>query len=197
MVWFSFPKSKYMGPLFSHEQCTLWKSRQKTHFSQLEYTYWMCDFWAIATLGYLEALSSRVFSAHHICDSGFIFLTFRILFYREFTSGTNGMEVMQNLLTSDNYEWTKSDELVSVLRTPLMRLCVRYSISHSIILSDKEFIYGKGNSRDANSHTYLVVLLVSNSWNLKVRFKMKQQIASLEKTNTDKDTSVSEVASVI
>ncbi|XP_024191223.1 malonyl-CoA decarboxylase, mitochondrial isoform X2 [Rosa chinensis] len=43
----------------------------------------------------------------------------------EFTTGKNNMEVMLNLLTSANHEWTKSDILLSVLKPPLMRLCAR------------------------------------------------------------------------
>ncbi|XP_010252501.1 PREDICTED: malonyl-CoA decarboxylase, mitochondrial isoform X2 [Nelumbo nucifera] len=50
----------------------------------------------------------------------------------EFTSGENGMEMMLNLLTSKNYEWTKSDRLLSVLQAPLMRLCARYDILYSL-----------------------------------------------------------------
>lgn len=36
------------------------------------------------------------------------------------------MDVMFNLLTSPNHEWTNSDKLLSVLKPPLMRLCARY-----------------------------------------------------------------------
>ncbi|KAI5672993.1 hypothetical protein M9H77_13357 [Catharanthus roseus] len=75
---------------------------------------------------------------------------------REFTSGTNGMEVMQNLLTSDNYEWTKSDELVSVLRTPLMRLCVRYLL--------KEKKRGKALDSVANFHLQNGAMIGRLNW---------------------------------
>ncbi|KAK4386720.1 Malonyl-CoA decarboxylase, mitochondrial [Sesamum angolense] len=44
----------------------------------------------------------------------------------EFATGKNGMEVMRNLLSSTSYEWTKSEKLSLVLKTPLMRLCARY-----------------------------------------------------------------------
>jgi hypothetical protein len=43
----------------------------------------------------------------------------------EFLGGNNGMEVMYKLLTSTNYEWTKSAKLLSALENPLMRLCAR------------------------------------------------------------------------
>ncbi|KAL0328757.1 UNVERIFIED_CONTAM: Malonyl-CoA decarboxylase, mitochondrial [Sesamum calycinum] len=44
----------------------------------------------------------------------------------KFATGKNGMEVMRNLLSSTSYEWTKSEKLSLVLKTPLMRLCARY-----------------------------------------------------------------------
>ncbi|XP_012841972.1 PREDICTED: malonyl-CoA decarboxylase, mitochondrial [Erythranthe guttata] len=44
----------------------------------------------------------------------------------KYTTGKNGMEVMCNLLSSSSHDWTKSDELSLVLKTPLMRLCARY-----------------------------------------------------------------------
>ncbi|KAG5620700.1 hypothetical protein H5410_005918 [Solanum commersonii] len=37
--------------------------------------------------------------------------------------GSSGIEVMWNVLTSKNHEWTNSPNLVSALRTPMMRLC--------------------------------------------------------------------------
>ncbi|XP_058080478.1 uncharacterized protein LOC131228670 isoform X3 [Magnolia sinica] len=46
--------------------------------------------------------------------------------YRELAAGKNGMEVMLKLLTSTDYEWAKSDKLLAVLQSPLMRLCTRY-----------------------------------------------------------------------
>lgn len=46
----------------------------------------------------------------------------------DFASGKNGMEVMLNLLTSPNHEWTNSATLLSVLKPPLMRLCARYLV---------------------------------------------------------------------
>ncbi|KAK4421365.1 Malonyl-CoA decarboxylase, mitochondrial [Sesamum alatum] len=44
----------------------------------------------------------------------------------EFATGKNGMEVMWNLLSSTSNEWTNSEKLSLVLKTPLMRLCARY-----------------------------------------------------------------------
>ncbi|KAL6992830.1 malonyl-CoA decarboxylase [Sarracenia purpurea var. burkii] len=46
--------------------------------------------------------------------------------YREFAGGKNAMEIMWDLLTSTNHEWTKSEKLISALEAPLMRLCARY-----------------------------------------------------------------------
>lgn len=45
---------------------------------------------------------------------------------RDIASGNNGMEVLFNLLTSTDHNWTKSPELLSVLQPLLMRLCARY-----------------------------------------------------------------------
>ncbi|XP_047309133.1 malonyl-CoA decarboxylase, mitochondrial isoform X2 [Impatiens glandulifera] len=45
---------------------------------------------------------------------------------KELTGEKDAMKVLWNLLTSRKYEWIKSDELVSVLEAPLMRLCARY-----------------------------------------------------------------------
>ncbi|KAF7151545.1 hypothetical protein RHSIM_Rhsim02G0105100 [Rhododendron simsii] len=45
---------------------------------------------------------------------------------QESADGKNAMEIMWNLLTSTNHEWTKSERLISVLEAPLMRLCARY-----------------------------------------------------------------------
>ncbi|KAL1562505.1 malonyl-CoA decarboxylase [Salvia divinorum] len=43
----------------------------------------------------------------------------------ELTMGKNGMEVLRNLLSSSD-KWINSENLASVLRIPLMRLCARY-----------------------------------------------------------------------
>lgn len=46
----------------------------------------------------------------------------------EFSAGKNGNEIILTLLTSTNYEWTKSDNLITALRAPLLRLCARYLV---------------------------------------------------------------------
>jgi len=45
---------------------------------------------------------------------------------RDIATGENGMDVMFNLLTSTSYKWIHSPELLSALKSPLMRLCARY-----------------------------------------------------------------------
>ncbi|TMW88588.1 hypothetical protein EJD97_018360 [Solanum chilense] len=40
--------------------------------------------------------------------------------------GSSGIEVMWNVLTSKNHEWTNSPNVVSALRSPMMRLCAKY-----------------------------------------------------------------------
>ncbi|CAH9105732.1 unnamed protein product [Cuscuta epithymum] len=62
----------------------------------------------------------------------------------ELNTGRSGIEVLQNMLTSKDYEWTKSTMLISVLRAPLMRLCVRY------LLHEKK--RGKALDSVANFH---------------------------------------------
>ncbi|KAG5561315.1 hypothetical protein RHGRI_004369 [Rhododendron griersonianum] len=62
----------------------------------------------------------------------------------ESADGKNAMEIMWNLLTSTNHEWTKSERLISVLEAPLMRLCARYLL--------KEKKRGRGLDSVANFH---------------------------------------------
>ncbi|XP_022848252.1 malonyl-CoA decarboxylase, mitochondrial [Olea europaea var. sylvestris] len=62
----------------------------------------------------------------------------------ELATGKNGMEVMCKLLASPKYEWTNSAQLMSVLNTPLMRLCARY------LLQEKK--RGKALDSVANFH---------------------------------------------
>ncbi|CAL5409462.1 unnamed protein product [Camellia sinensis] len=62
----------------------------------------------------------------------------------EFSGEKNAMEIMWNLLTSTNHEWTKSERLISVLEAPLMRLCTRY------LLQEKK--RGKALDSVANFH---------------------------------------------
>ncbi|XP_017215188.1 uncharacterized protein LOC108193164 [Daucus carota subsp. sativus] len=62
----------------------------------------------------------------------------------EFTAGKSGMEIMLTLLTLNNYEWTKSDDLITALRAPMLRLCARY------LLQEKK--RGKALDSVANFH---------------------------------------------
>ncbi|KAK2992194.1 hypothetical protein RJ640_005681, partial [Escallonia rubra] len=62
----------------------------------------------------------------------------------ETDAGKNGMEVMWNLLTSTNHEWTNSPILLSALKPLLLRLCARY------LLQEKK--RGKALDSVANFH---------------------------------------------
>ncbi|KAJ6397179.1 hypothetical protein OIU77_022093 [Salix suchowensis] len=68
----------------------------------------------------------------------------------------NGMEVMLNLLTSKNYEWTSSAELLSALKPPLMRLCARY------LLQEKK--RGKALDSVANFHLQNGAMVERLNW---------------------------------
>ncbi|KAM1797157.1 hypothetical protein ACFX11_037304 [Malus domestica] len=74
----------------------------------------------------------------------------------EFTSGKNSMDVMFNLLTSPNHEWTNSDKLLSVLKPPLMRLCARY------LLQEKK--RGKALDSVANFHLQNGAMVERINW---------------------------------
>lgn len=74
----------------------------------------------------------------------------------EFGEGKNGMEVMLNLLTSTKYEWTSSAKLLSVLETPLMRLCARY------LLQEKK--RGKALDSVANFHLQNGAMVERINW---------------------------------
>ncbi|KAK1556804.1 hypothetical protein Q3G72_012542 [Acer saccharum] len=74
----------------------------------------------------------------------------------DFAAGKNGMEVMLNLLTSTNQEWSKSAELLSVLKTPLLRLCVRY------LLQEKK--RGKALDSVANFHLQNGAMVERINW---------------------------------
>ncbi|KAH0459210.1 hypothetical protein IEQ34_012024 [Dendrobium chrysotoxum] len=50
-----------------------------------------------------------------ICESG-----------KALADGNSGIEILYNILSSTNSEWSKSDCLLSALKRPLMRLCIRY-----------------------------------------------------------------------
>ncbi|PIA36763.1 hypothetical protein AQUCO_03200023v1 [Aquilegia coerulea] len=74
----------------------------------------------------------------------------------EFSFGKNGMEVMWNLLTSRNYEWTSSERLLSVVQAPLMRLCARY------LLQEKK--RGKALDAVANFHLQNGAMVERLNW---------------------------------
>ncbi|KAK9268046.1 hypothetical protein L1049_010485 [Liquidambar formosana] len=74
----------------------------------------------------------------------------------EFAAGKNGMAVMLNLLTSKDYEWTTSPRLLSVLKTPLMRLCARY------LLQEKK--RGKALDSVANFHLQNGAMIERINW---------------------------------
>lgn len=70
--------------------------------------------------------------------------------------GNSGIEVMWNLLTSTNHEWTNSPNLVSALRTPTMRLCARYLM--------KEKKRGKALDSVANFHLQNGAMIGRLNW---------------------------------
>ncbi|PON52145.1 Malonyl-CoA decarboxylase [Parasponia andersonii] len=71
-------------------------------------------------------------------------------------AGNSGMEVTFKLLTSMNYEWTNSTKLLSVLKTPLMRLCARY------LLQEKK--RGKALDSVANFHLQNGAMIERINW---------------------------------
>ncbi|XP_059437756.1 uncharacterized protein LOC132170695 isoform X2 [Corylus avellana] len=71
-------------------------------------------------------------------------------------AGKSGMEVMLNLLTSTNYEWTNSAELLLVLKPPLMRLCARF------LLQEKK--RGKALDSVANFHLQNGAMMERINW---------------------------------
>ncbi|KAJ4703974.1 Malonyl-CoA decarboxylase mitochondrial [Melia azedarach] len=74
----------------------------------------------------------------------------------EISAGKNGMEVMWNLLTSRNHEWSNSAKLLSVLKPPLLRLCVRY------LLQEKK--RGKALDSVANFHLQNGAMIERINW---------------------------------
>ncbi|KAF7811203.1 malonyl-CoA decarboxylase, mitochondrial-like isoform X1 [Senna tora] len=75
---------------------------------------------------------------------------------KDIVTGKNGMEVMFNLLTSKDHKWTKSPELLSVLKPPLMRLCTRY------LLQEKK--RGKALDSVANFHLQNGAMMERINW---------------------------------
>ncbi|XP_071742559.1 uncharacterized protein [Rutidosis leptorrhynchoides] len=76
--------------------------------------------------------------------------------YADATAGQNGMEVLLHLLTSNNYEWTQSDKLVSKLEPILLRLCARY------LLNEKK--RGKALDSVANFHLQNGAMIGRLNW---------------------------------
>ncbi|XP_028792818.1 malonyl-CoA decarboxylase, mitochondrial isoform X2 [Neltuma alba] len=75
---------------------------------------------------------------------------------KDIATGKNGMEVMFNLLTSTDLEWTKSPELLCVLQPLLMRLCARY------LLQEKK--RGKALDSVANFHLQNGAMIERINW---------------------------------
>ncbi|XP_028763026.1 malonyl-CoA decarboxylase, mitochondrial isoform X5 [Neltuma alba] len=75
---------------------------------------------------------------------------------KDIATGKNGMEVMFNLLTSTDLEWTKSPELLCVLQPLLMRLCARY------LLREKK--RGKALDSVANFHLQNGAMIERINW---------------------------------
>ncbi|XP_056172063.1 uncharacterized protein LOC115688086 isoform X2 [Syzygium oleosum] len=74
----------------------------------------------------------------------------------EYKAMKNGMEVMFNLLTTNDYTWANSPEMVSVLKPPLMRLCARY------LLQEKK--RGKALDSVANFHLQNGAMVERINW---------------------------------
>ncbi|KAF6159094.1 hypothetical protein GIB67_032711 [Kingdonia uniflora] len=74
----------------------------------------------------------------------------------DLTYGNNGVEVMWNLLSSTNCEWTDSERLLSALQAPLMRLCARY------LLQEKK--RGKALDSVANFHLQNGAMVERLNW---------------------------------
>ncbi|XP_057463354.1 uncharacterized protein LOC130753358 [Actinidia eriantha] len=76
--------------------------------------------------------------------------------FTECADGKNAMEIMWNLLTSTNHEWTKSERMISSLEAPLMRLCARY------LLQEKK--RGKALDSVANFHLQNGAMIGRLNW---------------------------------
>lgn len=75
---------------------------------------------------------------------------------KDIANGKNGMEVMFNLLTSTDHNWTKSTEMLSVLQPLLMRLCARY------LLQEKK--RGRALDSVANFHLQNGAMIERINW---------------------------------
>lgn len=76
--------------------------------------------------------------------------------YSESTEGRKGMEVLLQLLTSSNHEWTQSDRFISGLEPILLRLCARY------LLCEKK--RGKALDSVANFHLQNGAMIGRLNW---------------------------------
>ncbi|XP_044496148.1 malonyl-CoA decarboxylase, mitochondrial isoform X2 [Mangifera indica] len=74
----------------------------------------------------------------------------------ESVAGRNGTDILLNLLTSRNHEWSNSDKLLSVLKAPLLRLCARY------LLQEKK--RGKALDSVANFHLQNGAMIERINW---------------------------------
>ncbi|XVE51061.1 hypothetical protein DITRI_Ditri02bG0008300 [Diplodiscus trichospermus] len=74
----------------------------------------------------------------------------------DLAAGKNGMEIMLNLLTPTNHEWTNSAKLLSASEPPLMRLCARY------LLQEKK--RGKALDSVANFHLQNGAMVQRINW---------------------------------
>lgn len=70
--------------------------------------------------------------------------------------GSSGIEVMWNVLTSKNHEWTNSPNVLSALRALMMRLCARYLM--------KEKKRGKALDSVANFHLQNGAMIGRLNW---------------------------------
>ncbi|CAI0625939.1 unnamed protein product [Linum tenue] len=75
---------------------------------------------------------------------------------RETYAGKSGAEVMLNMLTSTNYDWSSNAEMLSALKPPLMRLCARY------LLQEKK--RGKALDSVANFHLQNGAMIERINW---------------------------------
>ncbi|GMI77502.1 hypothetical protein like AT4G04320 [Hibiscus trionum] len=74
----------------------------------------------------------------------------------DLAAGKSGMEILLNVLTPTTHEWTDSDKLLSALKPPLMRLCVRY-----LLLEKKR---GKALDSVANFHLQNGAMVQRINW---------------------------------
>ncbi|CAN0912533.1 Malonyl-CoA decarboxylase, mitochondrial [Linum grandiflorum] len=71
-------------------------------------------------------------------------------------AGKSGTEVLLNILTSNTYDWASNAEMLSALKSPLMRLCARY------LLQEKK--RGKALDSVANFHLQNGAMVERINW---------------------------------